>query len=901
MVALPERTSAARMNVNGHGREQGGPIGMPMLTQGPRLKARTPAVVLLLGILVLALFLAAIPVGRADAPIVTTNPDASRTVTWTFSAADSLALQNVELNGGQAVLPWEAGTVAWTSPAQFLANASRNVNMTSGPSGLELRSDSTNHVPNGDFGSASNWMFANGPTGQVTATREVASQDAIFAYNTGADWNTFDDLTGWISSSPPNAFSGISLDTVNKMQGAAAMDMTLNISSGASWASALYTGAVNWSAWDNLVVWINAIDVNPPLSFNITATVGVSLRTTPAISLTQGWNEVAVDLTGLGNAQERQSLQDIRFRVNGLNVPTTQLYFDYATLGTAHTLDESSAITQLIMKSIPTTASPGSGYLSFDWSWVNVSGVVSASASASLSGSAGTVDVAFGHGSAGTWQHFGADVSSVSAGTGNYTLSLQLRVVVNNVSASHANLRLDNVSLEWPNRRNGTYESIAIPLALSSEFDNVTWGANVPQPGTLASFRLRTGNGTNPGTASWSPWQTWTSGGEYIASLPGADHFQIRVDFNTTNASLSPSLSSVFVDARHRASSGTIISDVFTPLPDFLRWRSFNATSTGAPGTTITFLAGDNSSLAPVPPSGSLAAVQGRPLRWRADLSTVNGLETPGLVRIRATYEFLGPADHVQLTWHPSLDVEVGQSIAFAASVVDAGGHPLNASIIWSTTDRLGHVDNAGTYVAGSVGDWFVNATVAGSGQFASARVNVRPMNLLQAALYPYGLVAAIVLGGAYTGYEVWVRRAFAIDDVFLISKEGRLMMHNTRRMRADRDEDILSAMLTAILSFLTDFDHEENGDLKRFQLGGKTALLQRGKNAYLAAVYSGRVPRWSEKDLRRFMDDLERRFGEVFARWSGDPQDLQGLKEFSDRFVSRLRYRPARNEGRAS
>jgi len=138
----------------------------------------------------------------------------------------------------------------------------------------------------------------------------------------------------------------------------------------------------------------------------------------------------------------------------------------------------------------------------------------------------------------------------------------------------------------------------------------------------------------------------------------------------------------------------------------------------------------------------------------------------------------------------------------------------------------------------------------------------------------------------------------FAIDDIFLISKEGRLMMHNTRRMRADRDEDILSAMLTAILSFLTDFDREENGNLRRFELGGKTALLERGKNAYLAAVYSGRVPRWAGKDLRRFMDDLERRFGEVFAQWSGDPQDLQGLKEFSDRFVSRLRYRRVRERG---
>src|SRR5207253_9806922 len=114
-------------------------------------------------------------------------------------------------------------------------------------------------------------------------------------------------------------------------------------------------------------------------------------------------------------------------------------------------------------------------------------------------------------------------------------------------------------------------------------------------------------------------------------------------------------------------------------------------------------------------------------------------------------------------------------------------------------------------------------------------------------------------------------------------------------------DEDIQAAMLSAIMRFLVDIEREESGDLRRCQLGGKTALLQRGPNAYLAGVYAGRVPRWSEKDLRRFMDDLERRFGKVFARWSGDPADLHGLKEFSDRFVSRLRYRPARNDrGRA-
>ena len=873
---------------------------MPMLTQRPRPKASTLAVSLFLGALIVTLLLAAIPVARSDAPIVITNPDASRTVTWTFGSSQNLTLQNIELAGGLAMLPWQAQTVAWTSPDRFLSNLSVGVNLTAGVGGLELVSDSTNHVANGDFALPSNWIFSNGTTGQVTAAREAASRDAMFRYNAGMDWDAFDQLTNWTWSAPPSTCCGISPDSSNKVQGSGSMKMTVNITSTASWVSALRSDSVNWSGWDHLAVWINATDVSPPLSFNITAVVGSSPRNTTAIPLTRGWNEVAVDITQLGNSQERGSLQSLRFRINGQNVPTTQLYFDYATLGTPHQLDETARMAQVIAKAQATSASPGSGYLSFDWSWVNVSGVVLANASSSLSGSSGTFDVPFARTGLPGWQHFGWDVSAISAGAGSYTLSFQFRVIVNNVSASHANLRIDNVSLEWPNRGNGTYQSHPVNLGLASEFRNITWNALVPS-GTSAVLRVRSGNGTSTSDGSWSPWRTWTSVGQNASGLASADHFQVWVDLNTTNASQSPVLQSVSLDIRHRFVAGTVISDTFAAGPAFLRWRSFNTSLETSPGTAIAFLVGNGSSLAPVPPSDSLIAIQGPQLRWRADLSTVDGLRTPVLLKVQATYEFLGPVDHIRLTASGPLNLEVGQAVDFTAVVMDAGNHALSASIVWTTTDPTGTVSNGGRYAAGSVGTWYVNVTVAGSGMSASARVAVRPASLaIGAVLYP-SVLAALGVGGVYSGYTVWTRRAFAVDDVFLVSKEGRLMMHNTRRMRADRDEDILSAMLTAILSFLTDFDHEENGDLRQFQLGGKTALIERGKNAYLAAVYSGRVPRWAAKDLRRFMDDLERRFGEVFARWSGDPQDLQGLKELSDRFVSRLRYRSVRGgEGRA-
>jgi len=97
--------------------------------------------------------------------------------------------------------------------------------------------------------------------------------------------------------------------------------------------------------------------------------------------------------------------------------------------------------------------------------------------------------------------------------------------------------------------------------------------------------------------------------------------------------------------------------------------------------------------------------------------------------------------------------------------------------------------------------------------------------------------------------------------------------------------------MLTAIMAFLRDQDPEENGELKRFEVGGKTTLLERGEHVYLTAVYSGRVPGWAGKDLHRFMTDLEGEFGDRFAEWTGSPEDLHGLREYMQRFVSRVRY----------
>src|SRR6266545_1715131 len=104
-----------------------------MLRRGSSTDWRPSAAPILLFWIVLTLVLSA-QGARSDAPLVTTNPDASRTITWTFNTAANLSLDNVSLAGGQAFLPWNDQSVAWTSSAEFAGNGHLDSNLTRGTS-----------------------------------------------------------------------------------------------------------------------------------------------------------------------------------------------------------------------------------------------------------------------------------------------------------------------------------------------------------------------------------------------------------------------------------------------------------------------------------------------------------------------------------------------------------------------------------------------------------------------------------------------------------------------------------------------------------------------------------------------------------------------------------------------
>jgi len=167
------------------------------------------------------------------------------------------------------------------------------------------------------------------------------------------------------------------------------------------------------------------------------------------------------------------------------------------------------------------------------------------------------------------------------------------------------------------------------------------------------------------------------------------------------------------------------------------------------------------------------------------------------------------------------------------------------------------------------------------------------PPDLLAQILWPWSLLLLLLIPAiAVALYNRSLDRRYTVEDVFMVGKEGRLIMHNTRHLSADRDEDIIAGMLTAIMDFIKDSFREGDENLKAFEFGNKRVLIERGTYFYLAGMYSGEPPEAAPGSMRDFVLDVEAEFGDILQKWSGDADDIRGLKVFMDAFVAHRSYR---------
>jgi hypothetical protein len=126
----------------------------------------------------------------------------------------------------------------------------------------------------------------------------------------------------------------------------------------------------------------------------------------------------------------------------------------------------------------------------------------------------------------------------------------------------------------------------------------------------------------------------------------------------------------------------------------------------------------------------------------------------------------------------------------------------------------------------------------------------------------------------------------FSVEDVLLIYNNGTLVCHARRDSSVDIDDDIFSAMLTAVKEFIKDsFGRKDKGGLKRMDFDMKKILIEYGNNVYLTSVLQGGEPVYLPLYMMEVLKEVEEKYGPVFNKWDGKFTKLDGI----DEMVSKL------------
>jgi tetratricopeptide (TPR) repeat protein len=128
------------------------------------------------------------------------------------------------------------------------------------------------------------------------------------------------------------------------------------------------------------------------------------------------------------------------------------------------------------------------------------------------------------------------------------------------------------------------------------------------------------------------------------------------------------------------------------------------------------------------------------------------------------------------------------------------------------------------------------------------------------------------------------------VEDIFLIYRDGRLIAHQTRRLRADMDNQLLSGMLTAIQSFIQEaFRESEEGQLNEMAFGRNQILIERGRWISLAVVIRGVPPVGARAELSFAVESLEQKYRTALEGWDGEAQSLRGVADAMRRVLEVL------------
>ena len=149
------------------------------------------------------------------------------------------------------------------------------------------------------------------------------------------------------------------------------------------------------------------------------------------------------------------------------------------------------------------------------------------------------------------------------------------------------------------------------------------------------------------------------------------------------------------------------------------------------------------------------------------------------------------------------------------------------------------------------------------------------------------GLAAALASINIVGFFMIWRSSPTIIDEIFLMTPDGLLLKHYTRRLRPDQDENIMAGMLTAVQNFIKESFDEHGGRLKEIRFENYDILISHSKNVVVAAIISTAKPEKLRTQLKLVTEELEQRFGDKLTTWSGDRNEIGGVDAVMKQLIS--------------
>jgi hypothetical protein len=130
------------------------------------------------------------------------------------------------------------------------------------------------------------------------------------------------------------------------------------------------------------------------------------------------------------------------------------------------------------------------------------------------------------------------------------------------------------------------------------------------------------------------------------------------------------------------------------------------------------------------------------------------------------------------------------------------------------------------------------------------------------------------------------------IEDVFLIYKDGRLLHHDTRRLKPDVDDDMLVGMFTAIQDFIKGAFPSESDDptknvINEIMRGDEKILIEHGRFVYLAVVARASDTKRIHARMKDIIGEMERACAKELEGWTGNVAEIIAAKQFTKRLIT--------------